>query len=80
MYDSVIQQQLWLKAGLKYCRMLQGEHPAILYTCIKQPFVIHIFVLSIFEWPLKTGFTVFVQVNHGFLMFYSRSISTPDTK
>ena len=32
--------------------MLQGEHSAILLTCIK------IFVLSIFEWPLKTGFTV----------------------
>ena len=27
-------------------------------TFIKQPFVIKIFVLSIFEWPLKTGFTV----------------------
>ena len=36
--------------------MLQGEHSAILLTCIKQPFVIKIFVLSIFEWPLKTGF------------------------
>ena len=27
-------------------------------TFIKVPFVIKIFVLSIFEWPLKTGFTV----------------------
>ena len=27
-------------------------------TFIKPPFVIKIFVLSIFEWPLKTGFTV----------------------
>ena len=27
-------------------------------TFIKLPFVIKIFVLSIFEWPLKTGFTV----------------------
>ena len=35
------------------------EHPAILSTFIKLPFVIKIFVLSIFEWPLKTGFTVF---------------------
>ena len=26
--------------------------------CIKLPFVINNFVLSIFEWPLKTGFTV----------------------
>ena len=38
--------------------MLQGEHSAILLTFIKLPFVIKIFVLSIFEWPLKTGFTV----------------------
>ena len=38
--------------------MLQGEHSAILSTFIKLPFVIKIFVLPIFEWPLKTGFTV----------------------
>ena len=38
--------------------MLQGEHSAILSTCIKLPFVIKIFVLSIFEWLLKTDFTV----------------------
>ena len=42
----------------KYCRMPQGEHSAIFLTCIKLPFVIKIFVLSIFEWPLNTGFTV----------------------
>ena len=52
------QDQLSLNAGRKYCRMLQGEHSAILLTFIKLPFVIKIFVLSIFEWPLKTGFTV----------------------
>ena len=34
------------------------EHSAILLSCIKLPFIIKIFVLSIFEWPLKTGFTV----------------------
>ena len=45
-------------AGQKYCRMLQGEHSAILLTFIKLPFVIKIFVLPIFDWPLKTGFTV----------------------
>ena len=32
--------------------------PAILSTFIKLPFVIKISVLSIFEWPLKTCFTV----------------------
>ena len=37
--------------------MLQGEHSAILSTFIKLPFVFKTF-LSVFEWPLKTGFTV----------------------
>ena len=36
----------------------QGEHYAILWTFIKLPFVIKIFVLSIFEWLFYTGFTV----------------------
>ena len=52
------QDQLSLNAGQKYCRMLQGEHSAILLTFIKLPFVIKIFVLSILEWPFYTGFTV----------------------
>ena len=45
------QDQLSLNAGQKHCRMLQGEHSAILSTFIKLPFVIMIFILSIFEWP-----------------------------
>ena len=40
--------------------MLQGEHSVILLTFIKLPFVIKIFVLSIFEWPFYTDFTVFL--------------------
>ena len=52
------QDRLSLNAGQKYFRMLQGEHSAILSTFIKLPFVIKVFVLSIFEWPLKTCFTV----------------------
>ena len=36
----------------------RGEHSAKLLTFIKLPFVIKIFVLSIFEWPFYTGFTV----------------------
>ena len=41
--------------------MLQGEHSAILSTFIyKLPFVIKIFVLSIFEWPFYTDFNVLV--------------------
>ena len=55
---SILQYFLPLNAGQKYCRMLQGEHFAILSTFIKLPFVIKIFVLSIFEWLLKRGFTV----------------------
>ena len=51
------QDQLSLNAGQKYCRMLQGEHSAILWT-IKLPFAIKIFVLSILGWSFKTGFTV----------------------
>ena len=53
------QDQLSLTAGQKYCRMLQWEHSAILLTCIKLPHGFKTFVLSIFEWPLKTGFTVY---------------------
>ena len=52
------QDQLSLNVGKKYCRMLQGEHSAILLTFIKLPFAIKTFVLSIFEWPLKTEFIV----------------------
>ena len=53
--------QLLLNAGQKYCRMLKGEHFAILLPFIKLPFVIQILVLSIFEWPIKTSFTVHVH-------------------
>ena len=52
------QDKLLLNAGQKYCRMLEGEHSAILLTFIKLSFVIKIFVLSIFEWLFYTGFTV----------------------
>ena len=62
--------------------MLKGEHSAILSTFIKLPFVIKIFVLSIFEWPLKSGLTVFniVQINpiEGYIkwgQFYADMIS-----
>ena len=50
-----IEDQLSLNAGQKYCRML---HSAVLSTFIKLPFVIKVFVLSIFEWPVTTGLTV----------------------
>ena len=47
-----------LNEGQKYCIMLQGEDSAILSTFINLPIVIKTFVLSIFEWRLKTGFTL----------------------
>ena len=62
------QDRLWLNAGQKYCRMLQGEHSAILLTFNNLPFGIKTFVLSISEWPLKTGFTVFT-ILHSKLLF-----------
>ena len=49
---------LHFNAGQKYCRILQGERSAVLSTFIKLLFVFKIFVLSIFEWPLKTSYTV----------------------
>ena len=59
----VFKTKLSLKAGQKCCRMLQ-EHSAILLIFIKLPFVIKIFVLSIFEWPFYTGFTVFIYAKN----------------
>ena len=35
--------------------MLQGEHSTILSNFIKQPFVIKIFILSIFEWTSNSS-------------------------
>ena len=78
--------QLSLDAGLKYCRMPQAEHSAILSTFIKLPFVINIFVLSYFVWPFDcTGgknstcphvLLLYVPVNsyHG----HYRMVSSPN--
>ena len=61
-------QKLVLKT--EYCLMqvksiadAPKEHSAILLTFIKLSFVIKIFVVSIFEWLLKTGFTVYSLYN-----------------
>ena len=58
-------QRLWepcdkwyLNKGQKYCRMLPLEHSAILLTCIKLSSVLKVNFGILFEWPLKTGFTV----------------------
>ena len=52
------QDRLSLNAGQTYCRMPQREHSAILSTFIKLPVVIVEVILSIFEWPFYTDFTV----------------------
>ena len=57
------QDRLSLNLGQKYCRMLQ-----ILLTYIKLPFVIKMGFLSIFEWPLKTGFTVVLIAFHTLIL------------
>ena len=49
----------------------KGEHSAILSTFIKLPFVIKIFILSIFEWSFYTGFTV-VPKSHGLAQIYKQ--------
>ena len=54
--EQKFQDQLSFNAGQKYCRMLHGEHSAILSTFIKLPFAIKIFVLSNFEWPFLHRF------------------------
>ena len=46
------------KCRSKVLQNAPREHSAILSTFIKLPFVFKTFVLSLFEWPLKTGFTV----------------------
>ena len=55
--------------------MLQGELSAILLTFIKLPFVIKIFDLSIFEWPLYTGFTVIEML--AFQLSFSHTLYIP---
>ena len=58
------QDQLSVNAAQKNCRMLQGEHSAILLTFIQLPFVIKNFVLSIFSLGLITKRTdVYIVVN-----------------
>ena len=76
-----------LNVGQKYCRM---EHSAILLTFIKLEFVIKVFVLSIFEMPFYTGFTVHLQlgtcictvrvVNTGNTNLFSKQITNDQSK
>ena len=52
------QDQLSINAGHKYCRILQESILQYFLTFIKLPFVFKTFVLSIFEWTLRKGFTI----------------------
>ena len=54
-----MRSQQKIKIGFQDRLSLNAGHFAILSAFIKLPFVIKIFVLSIFEWPLMTGFTLF---------------------
>ena len=49
-----------------------GEQSAILWTFIKLPFVIKIFDLSSFKWPIKKGFTAVesVPLSHEIMVYH----------
>ena len=49
---KIINDNWYLNEGRKYCKMLPLEHSVILLTCIKR-------IFGLFEWLLKTGFTVY---------------------
>ena len=56
---TYFKDQLWLNAGQKYRRMLQGEHSAILSTSLSYHLSLRsLFCLFIFEWLFYTGCTV----------------------
>ena len=63
------QDQLLLNAGQKYCRMLKGSILQYFGPSLSYHFVMKIFVLSIFEWPLKTCFTVSKSADKRVLIF-----------
>ena len=54
-YDAKIgfQYRLSLNAGQKYCRMLQGEHSAILLTFIRLSFSFKTFIVAILSGSLR---------------------------
>ena len=56
------QDELSLNAGQKYCRMLQESILQYFRPSQNLPFVVKTFVLSIFEWPFYTGFTVALKI------------------
>ena len=66
-YNSHSQNEQNLVFKMVYRLMLVKvlQNAPMLLTCIKLQFVIKIFNLSIFKWPLKTGFTiVYIKTMH----------------
>ena len=56
------QDLLSLNAGQKYCRMLQGDHSAIISTFIKLPFIIKIFFPLILSGRLRQVLLYFMYI------------------
>ena len=52
------QDQVSFNAGRSIAECSEGSILQILSTFLMLPFVIKIFILSIFEWPFYKGFTV----------------------
>ena len=61
-FQRLFKTVLHIQVLFKPVQTLLYEHKLILSTRIKLPFVIKTFVLSFFEWPLRTGFTVCVKI------------------
>ena len=57
------QDQLSLNEGLRVLQNAPRGAFCFTFDFIKLPFVIKIFVLSIFKWLFYTGFTVLIMVN-----------------
>ena len=53
-----LKRPLKRRPKIEISRQKTVEHSVVLLTCIALPHGFKTFVLSIFEWPLKTGFTV----------------------
>ena len=60
--------------------MLQGEHSAIYSNFIKLPFSIKTFVLTIFEWQIKTGFTFTTYKLRGYVHYMAILAPPYETK
>ena len=76
--NKSLNRKWWLNEGRKYCRMPQGQHSAILSTCTKRFLVLKTNCVVLYEYPLRTGFTVFTfrTLCWTTALFYFRSSGT----